>query len=411
MNQRKFFKAIDAVVAKKFETEAEMLIALLDNLVSDDQINVKGGRIWALETHNKSYRLLYQTGNVERINKEFVLYISDYPIFDKIADERTVLADETNLYLRSKGIFKYSASGIGSKVKIDDKSYYEYLLALNSDSIDDELRYILNIAATVLTSQLKQRRLSDSQRVLMAGIDRAKQLQKSILPEHEYKFANYQLFGLTVPADTIGGDFFDYLRLGDGEDRLGIAVGDVASKGIDAAAEAFYISGALRMACTFQIKISPLMKKLNELVNKIFSDDRFISLFYGEISTDKKGLCLYANAGHNPPIFVKGAEKKIVYLEPTGPLLGPSPKANYETDNINFSKDDLLVIYSDGITDAMNKEGELYEQFDRLEKVILKNCDLTPKEIAYRILDDVLKFSSNGAYADDKTIVVVKKIA
>ncbi len=220
-----------------------------------------------------------------------------------IASERTILANETNKTLIRKGIFKYSASGIGNKIKLGSKSYYEYLLAVNSNHIDDELFDTLNIVATVLTAQIKAKRVSTARRHLIADIDKAKLLQKSLLPEHEFRFHNYDLFGVTVPAETLGGDFFDYLKIGDEEDRLGIVLGDVASKGLAAAAEAMYISGALRMTTTFQLKISPLMNRMNELVNKIFSDDKFASLFYGEISTDKKGLFLYANAGHNPPIF------------------------------------------------------------------------------------------------------------
>jgi len=186
-------------------------------------------------------------------------------------------------------------------------------------------------------------------------------------------------------------------------------VGDAASKGLSAAAEAMYISGALRMACTFQIKISPLFNRMNELINKIFSDDRFTSLFYAEISNDKKGLCLYANGGHNPPIFIRAKNKEIVYLDPTGPLLGPAPHSKYDTDSINFNKGDVLVIYTDGIVESANEKFELYEE-KRLENVIRKNLHLTPRELCYSILDDVNVFStSNSQYQDDKTIVVIKR--
>ena len=98
------------------------------------------------------------------------------------------------------------------------------------------------------------------------------------MPEHEYQFHNYELFGITQPAEIVGGDFFDYLEIGDDNDRLGIVVGDAASKGVSAAAEAMYISGALRMAASFEIKIAPLMKRMNQLVNQIFADDKFASL-------------------------------------------------------------------------------------------------------------------------------------
>ena len=88
---------------------------------------------------------------------------------------------------------------------------------------------------------IKERRISSSRKHLIADIDRAKQLQRSILPEHEYKFHSYDIFGLTVPAQIVGGDFYDYIKVGDDEERLGIVLGDAASKGLSASAEAMYI--------------------------------------------------------------------------------------------------------------------------------------------------------------------------
>lgn len=409
MKHKRLYRYIETLASGRYISEAEMLSSILELIITKEEAGITGGRIWCLDQNNKSYKLIFQTGSVERIDDSFELSLADYPVLSQLASERTILADETNTILREKGIFKYSVSGVGSKIKIGGKQYYEYLFAINSNNIDDELRYTLNIVATVLTSQVKQRRIAESEQILKADIDRAKQLQKSILPEHEYQFNNFEMFGLTLPAEIIGGDFFDYLKIGEDEERVGITVGDAASKGLSAAAEAMYISGALRMASTFQINISPLMKRMNDLVHKIFSEAKFASLFYGEIGTDKNGLFLYANAGHNPPIFIKGNSDLIIHLMPTGPLLGPAPNARYETENINFEKDDVLVIYTDGITDATNTTDEQYEE-QRLEEVIKISKHLSPKEIVYHIIDDVIKFSKDGNYSDDKTLVVIKRI-
>ena len=316
---------------------------------------------------------------------------------------------ETNEILKQKGILKFSSSGVGDKIKVDGKIYYEYLLALNSENINEDFRITLNIIATALTSQIKQRKYSERAKGLKADLDKGRELQKSILPEHEYKFHNYELFGVTDPAEIVGGDFFDYLEIGDEGDRLGVTVGDAASKGVGAAAEAMYIAGALRMATTFEIKISLLIKRTNKLVNKIFSDDKFASLFYGELSADKGGLFLYANAGHNPPFFLKSNSDSVITLAPTGPVLGPAPNAKYTIENINFEKDDVLLIYSDGVTESANSEFNNYGE-DRLLNQLKKFKHLSPKEIIYGILDDVVKFSKNGKYSDDKTLVVIKKI-
>lgn len=409
MEQKKLYRTIASIASKEYNSDTELLTEVLKQIIENEEIKLTGGRIWKLDPKKKAYRLLFQTGKVKKINDDFLLPFKDYPFLDKISNERTILAEETNKTLISKGIQKYSASGVGRKIKVGEKKYYEYLLAVNSDMMGDDLRDTLNIVATVLTSKINERFLSQSRKNLIADIDKAKQIQRSILPEHEYKFHQYEIFGVTVPAQIVGGDFYDYLKIGEAEDRIGIVVGDAASKGLGAAAEAMYISGAIRMASNFQIKISPMMAQMNQLVNKIFSDDKFASLFYGEISDDKKGLFLFANAGHNPPMFYRKKLNDIVYLNATGPLLGPAPNAKFETDHINFRSGDVLLIYTDGVVEAANDKFEFYGE-ERLTKIFMQSLDKTPKEIALLILEDVIKFStSESQYQDDKTIVVIKR--
>lgn len=410
MEQRKLHKLVETIASGKFPTEKEMLINTIQGIVKNEDIDVTGGRIWKLDESKKAYTILYQTGKLEKIKSGFKLNIDEYPLFDLIVKERTILGDETNEALREKGIFKYSASGVGGKRKINEKYLYEYILALNSDKIDEEFKLDLNIIATALTSQIKQKRSSASAHHLRADIDKARQLQKSILPEHEHKFYDYMLYGITHPAEIVGGDFFDYLELGEESERLGVTIGDAASKGVGAAAEAMYISGALRMANSFEIKIAALMRRMNQLVNKIFEDDKFASLFYGELTTDKGGMFLFANAGHNPPIFLNSQTNKTELLNPTGPVLGPAPNAGYYVQSVNFNKGDLLLLYSDGVTESADAAFKQYGD-DKLLENFKKLKDLSPKEIAIRILEDVISFSKHGKYSDDKTLVVIKKIA
>ena len=410
MNQKKLHKLVESIASKDFSSEKKLLISVINQIIENENIKVTGGRIWKLDVDNKSYKILYQKGNIERINPGFELKVEDYPTFALIARERTILSDETNEVLLEKGIFKYSASGVGSKIKINDQRYFEYLLAMNSEKIDNQLRLNLNIISTALTSQIKQRRSSESAFHLKANIDKARQLQKSILPEHEHHFSDYEIYGVTDPAEIVSGDFFDYIEAGREGERLGIVIGDAASKGVGAAAEAMYISGALRMASSFEIKITPLMRRMNKLVNKIFEDDKFASLFYGELLTHKSGLFLYANAGHNPPIFYKAETGETELLDTTGPLLGPAPNAPYYIESINFQKSDILLLFSDGITETADTKFSQYGD-ERLINKLKEVSSLSPKEIVITILEDVVKYSKNGSYTDDKTLVVIKKIS
>lgn len=409
MDQKKLYRTIERIDSGNYTSDKELLSDILKQILAISELQLKGGRIWKLDAKKKAYKLIFQTGRVEKIQEDFKLLLKEYPFFELTASQRTILAEETNKTLISKGILKYSASGVGRKIKVGEKRFYDYLLAVNSSMLGDSLRDALNIIATILTSKLNELYLSQSEQSLIADIDKAKQIQRSILPEHVYRFHFYDIFGITIPAQTVGGDFYDYLKVGDTEDRLGIVVGDAASKGLGAAAEAMYISGAMRMASSFQIKISPMMSRMNQLVNKIFSDDKFSSLFYGELSADKKGLFLFANAGHNSPMFYKRKFNEIVLLNSTGPLLGPAPNAKFETDHVNFRKGDILVIYSDGVVEAANEKYDFYGE-ERLMNLIKNNVDKTTKELAALILEDVFNFSTGDSqYQDDKTVVVIKR--
>ncbi len=409
MDQKKLFKTVEEIASRGYASEKEMLFSVIDQLVKNENTVFKGGRVWKLEPEALSYYLFFQTGDVERISEDFSLKINEYPMFSDIAKERTVVNSETNHVLRSKGILKYSATGVGDKIKLDGQYYYEFVLALNTDVIDEDFKTALNIIATAITSRIKQKRYSQSAKSLKADIDKARELQKSILPEHEYRFHNYEIFGVTLPAEIVGGDFFDYLEIGDDENRLGVVVGDAASKGVSAAAEAMYVAGALRMASNFEIKIYPLMKRMNQLVNKIFEDDKFTSLFYGELSNDMGGLFLYANAGHNAPVFLKAASDEMTLLNPTGPVLGPAPLAKYTVENINFAPNDIMLIYSDGVTESADSEFIPYGE-ERLYSLFRNLKTKSSKEVVYGILDDVVKFTKSGLYSDDKTLVVIKRV-
>ena len=195
MEQKKLHKTVETIISKKFKSEKDMLIEVLNQTVEDVNISISGGRIWKLDKNSASYKLLYQVGNVEKIKNNFKVKILDYPIFDLISERRTILGNETNETLREKGIFKYSASGVGSKIKLNGKNYYEYLLALNNENLNDQLIFNLSIIATTLTAKLKQLHTSKKADFFKAGINKARESKESILTEQEYKFNEYDMFG------------------------------------------------------------------------------------------------------------------------------------------------------------------------------------------------------------------------
>jgi sigma-B regulation protein RsbU (phosphoserine phosphatase) len=409
MNQRKLYRTIESLSPERFDTGDELLTHLLDEIVKHEGMNMKGGRIWKLYPRKNSYVLLKQAGEIERLPKGFTIRISEYPPFQEIARRRSLMALETHRFLQKKGIRGYAAAGIGEKVKVRDAFLYPYIIAFNSESRDDQILDTLNIISSAASSVLKSKRIERESRLLEKDLDQAIKIQKSILPEHQYTFGNYELFGVSLPDRIVGGDFFDYLSVGEDSDRLGVVIGDAASKGLSAAIEALYISGALKMGAAIESKMTTLLKRINNLVDKTFPDERFVTLFYAEIFDNPNGLCIYTNAGHNAPMYYRAEIGTIQLLENTGPVLGLAPDQKYQTENINMAKGDILLLYTDGIVEAVDVNFKLYGE-DRLKQKLLQVKDLAPREITESILEEVQQFSAQAPYSDDKTLVAIKRV-
>jgi len=381
---------------------------VLNEIVKDETIVLKGGRIWQYDPSTESYRLIHQIGVIDRLEPGYQIRAADYRVFYRLAEHRSVLAIETDRYLRKKGIIRYSATGVGEKIDTKKGKVFQYVLAFNSDTLDETLLPDLNIISLAATTLLRRRRVERKADLLEKELDKAREIQQSILPQHAFKFHHYELYGVSLADRIVGGDFFDYLRSEEETDRLIVVIGDAASKGFRAAAQALYVVGALRMGLSFHTKISWLMSHINKLVSRTFSEEQFVSMFYAELSDDPKGLMLYSNAGHNSPLLYRAGEEKFEPLEATGQLLGPFPDGVYRVDNTHLEKGDLVVLYTDGVTEARGGS-EMYGE-KRLADKIQEFSSLSPKEICQHLLDDVLEFSSGSEESDDKTIVVIKRV-
>ncbi len=408
MNQRQLYHAIEKIASQNYASEEELLKNVVQEVINSDQIRIKGGRIWKLIPRKNAYVLVQQVGQVKPLQENYTIRVSDYPDFVKIGAQKTLLSSERNPYLLKKGIEKYSATGVGQRIKVRGQWLYPYILAFNTDGNYGDIFDTLNVIGSAVTAVLRERSALARTKQLEQDIDKAREIQRIILPEHEQKFGVFDLFGVSVPERVVGGDFFDYILIGEDHERLGVAVGDAASKGLSAAVEALYVSGALKMGVELQTNMAALIKRVNNLVSSTFSGSRFVTLFYGEIVDEKSGLYLYVNAGHNPPIFYSRKRSEFKSIESTGPALGIAPDAKYRIGNVNFEPGDILVLYTDGISEAVDGNFTLYGE-SRLKKIIEDYAAETPRVLCYAVLEDVQKFSASSPYSDDKTIVVVKR--
>jgi serine phosphatase RsbU (regulator of sigma subunit) len=289
-----------------------------------------------------------------------------------------------------------------------NKSVFQYVLAFNSDFIDQDLLPNLNIISLAVTASLRNKRIEQKAKLLAQDLDKAREIQQSILPDPFIHFYYYDIYGISVPDRIVGGDFFDYIFSDETKDRLMVIVGDAASKGFRAAAQALYVVGALRMGIAHHTKTATLMSGINKIVNRSFAEEQFVSMFYAELTDGTKGLLLYSNAGHNSPMVYHAEERKIELLEPTGLILGPFPRGNYRVESTMLKKGDVAVIYTDGITEAMRADGVPYGE-KRLEENIRKLADKGAKEICTALIEDAELFAEGSEDSDDRTIVVIKR--
>jgi sigma-B regulation protein RsbU (phosphoserine phosphatase) len=408
MDQHKLYNTIKGLSEEKFNKDAQLLAHVLENIIHKQDIPIKGGRIWKLEVSSGTYRLIRQYGDIEPIDRNFRLRVTEYPLFLQLPKRGTVVSTETNRYLRRKGIRIYSATGVGEKVPWRGYQLYQYVFAVNAEYLKEDMTYALNIIGSALTTALKNRKIESKAKLLEADIDKAREIQRSILPEHEMRFFMYDLYGVSIADRVVGGDFFDYLQPPEDKDRLGVVIADAASKGFSAASQALYVSGAIRMGVEFNTKITALIGRINQLVNKTFTPEHFISMVYAELLNSDNGLVIYVNAGHSNPIVLRGSTNQSEKLPATGQILGPFPSEKYRAEFTILKKGDLLALYTDGIVEAQNEAGEMFGEA-RLISLIREHRAKSPKEICQFILQDVQVFSRVHEYSDDKTIVVIKR--
>jgi sigma-B regulation protein RsbU (phosphoserine phosphatase) len=208
------------------------------------------------------------------------------------------------------------------------------------------------------------------------------------------------------PAHSIGGDYYDFLPLG--ADRWGIAIGDVCGKGIGAALLMASLQASLRAQATCDHSdLSTLIAGVGRLVHAASPQHLYASLFYAEYDAVTR-ILRYVNAGHNPPMMLRWIEGqcKVFRLESGGTPLGLIERSQFTSESLQLETGDVLVMYTDGITEVENPERESWGE-ERLETV-LRDCRYrTPAQIVGRILDEVLAFAQNRSQSDDMALVIV----
>jgi len=201
----------------------------------------------------------------------------------------------------------------------------------------------------------------------------------------------------------VGGDYYDFVPIA--ETRVGLAIADVSGKGIPAA----LIMAGFRMSLLAEIRnefaIRAVMRKVNSLLHESTDRDKFVTAFYGVLDFKNKVL-IFSNAGHNPPIL-RRADGRFEYLEEGGVALGVLPDARYDERPIALRPGDLLVLYTDGITETEAPNGE-QSGTRRLEQAMEHVREKTASEIVEGLVTEVTRWAGEKGVSDDLTLIVLK---
>lgn len=272
----------------------------------------------------------------------------------------------------------------------------------------DQDRRLLSIIGSQSAQVIENARLYEEEKALFGlqeEMRMARDIQLSLLPDHAPEIPGFQISAINIPAKFVGGDYYDFLSLT--SNRLGFCVGDITGKGIPAAMLMANLQATLRSQVMIFEDCCTCLKGTNKQLYKNTESTKFATLFYGILNPDS-GTLEYANGGHDTPILFREKNQEPEFLNSTGLLLGVMDDVEYEMKSITLESNDVLFIYTDGITEAMNTEREEFG-LDRLVDLVDKNRHKPADQIKEAVLQEVKNFASQAAQSDDITIMVIKR--
>jgi len=348
--------------------------------------------------------------------------ISEIDVFEikKILRKNKILIDNEPHYI--KDLKSYPESGKIKNLPVESLlliplSSHNYkmgnlvLLKNLMDGFDKEMMDIIFTFATQASIALKNFRLIseavENERY-KEELAIAKKVQQSLLPASMLVNIHLEISSFSKSADQIGGDYFDYFEFD--KEKLALIIGDVSGSGTSAAFNMALMKGVFHSLVQLEVSSNEFMKLANSALSRCLEKATFITstLFYIDVCQKK---IKYARAGHCPPLFFNAASGEARYFENRGLGLGLLRSGEYgrhiEEAELGYERGDVLVLYTDGIIEAKNEDGEEYGS-QRLRSVIVENVRLNSKQISGKLVDDLYNFTGKNELNDDYTFLIIK---
>ena len=268
------------------------------------------------------------------------------------------------------------------------------IVAANSAGVIEQAR--------LRAESVEKQKLEEERERIVRELNLAREIQMNLVPALPLMTAEWEVHGRVVPARQVGGDAFDYFILDGG--RLGIAIADVAGKGVPAALLMSNVQASVRAFCNGHQTIPEALAKVNRGVSRNATAGKFITLFYAELNP-VSGELLYSNAGHNPPLL-RHHDGTVEPLAIGGLPLGIFDNVEFELGRVPFRAGDALLLYSDGVPEAFDTRDDAFSE-ERLMDLWRTEGHRRGDQFIELLLDEVQKFRGSAGQSDDITVVVL----
>ena len=304
--------------------------------------------------------------------------------------------------IMSVPIMDYDQSEVMGVIQVDARSRGQ---KFTHEDLDLLVSLSYQVAVSYQNARLHE--VAVSEKVMEREMNIANTVQRGLLPQSPPIIANYQFFDFYRPAKYLGGDYYDYIVLADG--RLVFALGDVSGKGVAASLLMAKLSAEVRGGLVIEPTMTGIMRRLNHIFCEPRWDNRFVTFFFGVLNPSTHEIVFY-NAGHIPPILVSPVgQSEMLGENIIGLPLGVMDDTEYPEYRFTIQHGQKLVILSDGITDAMNAQGN-YFTMKGVVKYISNSGAISVAEFGERLISAVQSFSGRTSQTDDQSLVIVGRV-
>ena len=271
------------------------------------------------------------------------------------------------------------------------------------DKRDERFLAALSLPASLAIENARLHLAEIEQKRIEKELEVAGDIQRQLLPKSLPSLRDLDLSACSIPCYCVGGDFYDVLKIN--ENTIALVIADVAGKGIPAALLVSTLQAALHAYLEAGFSSAELVSKLNKVIGEDATEDKFITFLICVYDENARSL-RYVNAGHNMPLLL-GADARLEELHKNGPCLGIVPDSRYEEGEVQLRSGDTLILYTDGLTDAVNKKLEIFG-LERFRSILARACGQDAKALQEQILREIRLFTQGQPQADDITLVIMR---